>query len=104
MEGLIEPTRLIERIMHHVKEEMAAGNLMDGSDIAMRELFYRGEMQRRDFEGVLGKSERTRARILSALFEAKMIQSKSHRGEVRLRFSAENAERWMPGLFPGRVP
>jgi Fic family protein len=102
MAGLVEPARLLDRIMLHVGEEIRAGNLMPGSDIVIREVFYRGEMPRRDLEAILGRSERTRARIFRPLVERKMLQSNSHRGPVRLRFAAENAERWMPGLFPAK--
>jgi len=49
---------------------------------------------------LLGSSARTRIRILKALFDLKMLQSDSHRAPVRLLFSAANAERWKPGLFP----
>lgn len=100
MGSLIEIDRLLNRILLHVREEVAIKNLDEGAETVMRALFQSGELPRGEVEALLGSSPRTRTRILKGLFDLKMIQADSHRAPVRLLFSAENAERWMPGLFP----
>jgi Fic family protein len=100
MNNLIEIDRLLSRILLHVREEIAIKNLDEGAEKVMRALFQSGELPRGEVEALLGSSPRTRTRILKGLFDLKMIQADSHRAPVRLFFSAENAERWMPGLFP----
>jgi Fic family protein len=100
MNHLIDPDRLLSRITLHVREEIALSRLESGAEVVIRALFQSGELPRGDVEEILGTSPRSRSRILKALFDLKMIQSSSHRSPVRLLFSAENAERWMPGLFP----
>jgi Fic family protein len=100
MGNLIEIDRLLARILLHVREEVALGRLDAGAEIVMRALFQSGELPRGEVDQLLGASPRTRTRILKALFDLKMLQADSHRAPIRLLFSAENAERWMPGLFP----
>jgi len=100
MGNLIEVDRLLNRILLHVREEVALKNLDEGAETVMRALFQSGELPRGEVEGLLGSSPRTRTRILKGLFDLKMIQADSHRAPVRVLFSAQNAERWMPGLFP----
>lgn len=100
MANLIEVDRLQARILLHVREEAALGRLDSGAEAVVRALFQSGELPRSEVDQLLGTSPRTRTRILKTLFDLKMIQAESHRAPVRLLFSAENAERWMPGLFP----
>lgn len=100
MANLIEVDRLQARILLHVREEAALGRLDSGAEAVVRALFQSGELPRSEVDQLLGTSPRTRTRILKALFDLKMLQAESHRAPVRLLFSAANAERWMPGLFP----
>lgn len=100
MGNLIEVDRLLARILLHVREEVALDRLDAGAEIVMRALFQSGELPRGEVDQLLGTSPRTRTRILKALFDLKMLQADSHRAPIRLLFSAQNAERWMPGLFP----
>lgn len=100
MGNLIEVDRLLARILLHVREEVALGRLDAGAEIVMRALLQSGELPRGEVDQLLGTSPRTRTRILKALFDLKMLHADSHRAPIRLLFSAANAERWMPGLFP----
>jgi Fic family protein len=100
MANLIEVDRLQARILLHVREEAAVGRLDTGAEAVVRALFQSGELPRGEVEQLLGTSPRTRTRILKALFDLKILQADSHRAPIRLLFSAQNAERWMPGLFP----
>jgi Fic family protein len=103
MAGLIDVDRLLDRILRHIREEIDAHRIDERSEIVVRSIFQSGELPRSEIDRMLGISERTRARIINSLLERKMLQSDSHRSPVRLLFSAENAERWMPGLFPAKV-
>lgn len=100
MANLIEVDRLQARILLHMREEAALGRLDSGAEAVVRALFQSGELPRSEVDQLLGTSPRTRTRILKTLFDLKILQAESHRAPVRLLFSAENAERWMPGLFP----
>lgn len=104
MSNLIDVDRLLTRILMHVREEVNLGNVDQGAEVVVRALFQTGELPRGEVDQLLGSSARTRTRVLKALFDLKMLQSSSHRASVRLLFSAENAERWMPGLFPPKRP
>lgn len=103
MAGLIDVDRMLDRIIRHIREEVDARRIDERSEVIIRSIFQSGELPRSEIDKMLGISERTRARILNSLLERKMLQSDSHRAAVRLLFSAENAERWMPGLFPAKV-
>jgi Fic family protein len=98
MERLIEPQALLNRILLHLRE------LGDENEITvMQAVYYRGELPRGDIDGLIKASPRTRARVIASLEKKKMIASENHRAPIRILFSAENAERWMPGLFPPKA-
>jgi len=100
MEELIQPERLRSRVLVWAAEEMKAGSLQPKSDMILEALLYRGEIERGDVPALLGMSERSARRIVSALTERGVLTSDSPRGPLMLSFPATLASRWMPGLFP----
>jgi hypothetical protein len=52
----------------------------------------------------VGTGERQARRIVSALLEKQVLVSESPRAPLRLAFPAGLAMRWMPGLFPEKLP
>jgi hypothetical protein len=100
MEELVQPDRLRTRILLWAEEEIRLGTLPPKSGSVLETILYRGELQRGDAEAVVGTGERQARRIVSALVERGVLESKSSRAPLRLVFPATLAQRWMPGLFP----
>ncbi len=100
MSGLMQADRLRDRIMIWAEEEMRAGALPPKSDLVLKGVLYRGELERGEVTDLLGMSERAARRITSALLNAGALRSDSTRAPLFLAFPAKFAHRWMPGLFP----
>lgn len=100
MEGLIQPDRLRVRILQWAEEETRLSGLPARAAAILEAVLYRGELPRGDADAVVGTGERQARRIVSALLEKGVLSSESPRAPLRLRFPAELAGRWMPGLFP----
>ena len=100
MEGLVQPTRLRERILLWTEEETRAGTLPARSGQVLEAVLFRGELPRGDVAELLGGSDRNARRVVSALLERGVLESSSSRAPLRLVFPATLAARWMPGLFP----
>ena len=73
-----------------------SGNILEA-------VLYR-ELPRGDADAVVGTGERQARRIVSALLDKEVLASKSPRAPLRLAFPAILASRWMPGLFPEKLP
>jgi hypothetical protein len=63
-------------------------------------VLYRGSLPRGEVADVVGASERSGQRMVSALAEVGVLASDTPKGALRLVFPARFAERWLPGLFP----
>ena len=103
MAGLMQADRLRDRIVIWAEEDMRAGDLPAKSDLVLKGVLYRGELERGEVADLLGMSERAARRITSALLQAGALRSSSTRAPLSLAFPAKYAHRWMPGLFPDRV-
>jgi Fic family protein len=103
MESLMQPERLRTRIQLWAEEEIRLGALPPKSGSILEAVLYRGELPRGEAAGVIGGSERSARRVVSALIEAGVLTSESTRTPLRLAFPAALAHRWMPGLFPQRT-
>jgi len=102
MSALMQPDRLRDRIRIWTEEEMRAGALPPKSDLVLKAILHQGALERGVVASMLGMSERAARRITSALLNAGAITSKSTRAPLHLALPAKYAERWLPGLFPGR--
>ena len=100
MEQLVQPDRLRNRILLWAEEEVRAGTLPTKSGQVLQAVLFRGEVPRGDVAGLLGASERTARRVVSALLERGVLSSESPRAPLLITFPAALAARWMPGLFP----
>lgn len=100
MEQLVQPDRLRTRIQLWAEEEVRAGLLPAKSGQVLEAVLFRGELPRGDVPALLGVSERGARRVVSALLERGVLQSKSTRAPLSITFPAAHASRWMPGLFP----
>jgi Fic family protein len=102
IEGLVEPERLRTRVLVWAEEEMRLGQLTKGSDTVLKVLLQDGEVERARLPEILSASDRSARRVTSALIERAVVNSASTRAPLKLNLSAEMAERWLPGLFPGK--
>lgn len=57
-------------------------------------------LPRGETAALVGASERSGRRMVSALVEAGVLTAESSRAPLKLAFPAALAGRWMPGLFP----
>jgi Fic family protein len=103
MESLMQPEQLRTRILLWAEEQVRLGNLPPKSGAILEAVLYRGELPRADTPGILGSSERSARRVVSALLAEGVLASASTRAPLRLAFPATLASRWMPGLFPERT-
>lgn len=104
MESLVQPDRLRARILLWAEEEIRLGRLPPKSGNILEAVLYRGELPRGEAGAVVGTGERQARRIVSALLDKEVLVSESPRAPLRLAFPAALAARWMPGLFPERIP
>jgi Fic family protein len=104
MESLVQPDRLRTRILLWAEEEIRLGALPAKSGNILGALLYRGELPRGEADDVVGTGERQARRIVSALLDKQVLISESPRAPLRLAFPAALASRWMPGLFPEKLP
>jgi Fic family protein len=100
MEELVQPHKLRVRIKLWADEEIALGTLPAKAGAVLEALLYRGELPRGDVGELLGTSDRTARRVVSALMGQGVITSDAPKGDLRITFPARLAGRWMPGLFP----
>ena len=104
MESLVQPDRLRTRILMWAEEELRLGELPPKSGSILEAVLYRGELPRGDADTVVGTGKRQARRIVSALLDKAVLVSDSPRAPLRLAFPAALASRWMPGLFPEKLP
>ena len=102
MEALVQPDRLRDRILLWAEEEARADQLPARAGQVLEAVLFRGELPRRDVPELLGTSERSARRVVSALLEKGVLLSDSTRAPLFLAFPAALASRWMPGLFPDK--
>jgi len=100
MESLVEPERLLTRILMWAEEESRVGELPLNSGRILEAVLYRGELPRGDVAAAVGTGERQARRIVSALIAKGVLAAETPRAPLRLVFPAALAGRWMPGLFP----
>jgi len=100
MEELVQPEKLHTRIRLWADEEVATGGLPKQAGTVLEAILYRGELPRGDIAELLGASERTGRRVVSALVEHGVVKAKTTKSPLRIGFPARLASRWMPGLFP----
>jgi len=100
MEGLVEPSRLRDRILLWTEEEIRGGRLPAKSGLVLEALLYRGTLPRGDVAELLLVGDRQARRITSALIDAGVVTAQTTRADLKLAFPAKLAARWMPGLFP----
>lgn len=102
MRNLMEPDKLRERVLLWTEEQVRTGCLPADGSVVMRALFQRGYLERGEVESIIGKSDRVARRVTSALIASDAVRADTTRAPLQLAFPARLAERWMPGLFPGR--
>lgn len=100
MEGLVEPSRLRDRIRLWTEEEVRAERLLPQAGSVLEAVLYRGDLPRGDVPAIVGTGDRQARRVVSSLQDAGVLQSESTRAPLRIAFPAALAGRWMPGLFP----
>lgn len=100
MEELVQPEKLHTRIRLWADEEVAMGSLPKRAGTVLEAILYRGDLPRGEVPELLGASERTARRVVSALVDQGIVTARTTRSPLRIGFPARLAPRWMPGLFP----
>lgn len=100
MDHLLEPNRLRTRVVTWAAEQTLQGSIPARSAALLDAILHRGELPRGDAAQVIGHSERNTRRIVSVLLEKKVLISVIERGPLRLHFTPELAQEWLPGLLP----
>jgi Fic family protein len=100
MEGILEVGRLLTRIEVWTREQAAAGSMHSKAFVLIREAFDRGVLERGRAASLTGLGERQARKILAQLIDRGVFASSGHRDPVRLVFTSEHAQRWLPNLYP----
>jgi len=87
------------RIEHYCTYEIAAKKLLPGSWQLLREALLSGEFRRGKAAGLTGKSPAQARKVLGKLVEKGLLVSDSEKGPVRLGFTLEVLDQWIPGLY-----
>ena len=98
MEELVQPQRLLNRILIWAEEEIRANALPPKSATVLEAILYRGELPRGEVATLLGASDRQARRVTSALIGREVIASQSSRAPMQLAIPASLASRWMHGV------
>lgn len=100
MRELLEPSELQRRMELYVRDEEQAERLPKRSFVVLREALLSGELERGRVPALIGISERTARRVISALVAKRLLVSESHKATLRLGFPIDVVERWFPRLYP----
>ncbi len=100
MERLLDPSELLRRMEIHIEEEVRAKRLERGSFMVLREAALAGQVERAKIPMLTNYEERAARKVTSALINRGMLVAKNHRAPLRLAFSSDAAERWLPLLYP----
>jgi Fic family protein len=100
MRELLDPSELQRRMELYVRDEESAERLPKRSFAVLREALLAGELERGRIPQLIGTSERTARRVISALFDMRLLVSGSHKAPLRLGFPIDVVERWFPRLYP----
>lgn len=100
MDSLLEINSLLARIEAHINEEISAGILARGSFALIRELFFRGEIDRGEVASITAYRDRQSRTIITKLFAYGLLESPSPRGHLHIKFPVKVLDKWFPKLYP----
>lgn len=108
MDELLQLEKLRARIQDYA--ERRSRGLLAGVDPikpeaipVMVEIGQRGEIARGEVQHLTGLGERAARKITADLIEKRLLTSTSHRAPLRLAFTAETAEFYLPQLYTGEM-
>ena len=99
MEGLLEPSALLNRIQIWAEEEFRARRIPKGSWPLLREAVLAGEFPRGRAPELTGYEERQARTVLNNLIDAGYLVSESTRSSVKLGLPITVVDRWFPRLY-----
>ncbi|MGU3495183.1 Fic family protein [Xanthobacteraceae bacterium A53D] len=99
MQSLLDTRGLLVRAESWTEEEVRAGRLMKGSWALLREALLMGAFERGAAPNLTGYKDRQARSVLADLLKQGLLESGSHRSQVRIAFPAVVVERWFPGLY-----
>jgi Fic family protein len=99
MSGLLEPTRLLDRMEAFVAIAIRERRLLPGSFPILKAVFLEGVIQRGQVSALTGYQERQARSVLKRLLEAGLLVADSPKAPVRLGFPVAAAEQWFPRLW-----
>lgn len=100
MSGLMQASRLRDRIIGWSEEEIRHGRLPKLASRVLDAILYRGALPRSEVASVIGQTSRSATTITNALSKAGIISAPGGRADWHLAFPAKLAPRIAPGLFP----
>jgi Fic family protein len=99
MEGLLEPSALMNRMQIWAEEEIRAKRMLNGSWPLLREAIISGEFSRGRAPELTGYEERQARTVLNKLIDAGYLVSETTRSGVRLGLPVKIVDRWFPRLY-----
>ena len=90
----------INKYMQLSKDGMYRDKLPKYSNLLLKELLIRGEINRGEVENIIDKGRTSAANLTKELIELDYIESDSPKGAIRLKFNAYFASKVFPDLIP----
>lgn len=90
----------IETYIQLSKNGMFRKILPKHSEILLKELLLRGEVERGDVGKIIGKQKTVASALIKELTELNMIYSDTPRGTIKLKFNSHFASYVFPNIFP----
>jgi Fic family protein len=104
MSDLMQPNRILGRVLSWADEEVSAQRLPPGSEAVLAALAYRGELEMGEIRTIVGDRQPSARYVVPALITAGVVRYETTRSNVRLVFSTVLAGKFLPDLFqPDRL-
>ncbi len=100
MSDLMKPHKLRDRVTTWALEQMRSGSLPPKSDIALKALVSRGELDQGEVDAVTDTSVGSAWQITTALIRSGVAQVETSGSPLRLHFPSALKDNLLPGVFP----
>ena len=103
MQNLLQLDAIQQRIIRFVDLQKVHGHFREESKYILLEVFYKGQVYRKEMERITGKSENTARGIMKELIEHELLISDEVNGPVRINFPIKYVGYFFPKLYPENI-
>lgn len=100
MQKLLALPALLDRIENFAQEQIRNKILPKGSNLILKEVLFKGCLERKDVARLTGYAERQNRTIISTLIKEGLLGTNSAYGDLYLKFPQQVVEFYFPQLYP----